>query len=95
MRRRHSGSSVSVEQQERMNAHLCSVDVQCDSVERQIDSCVANAKLYQEDEIALLGAVLKGVDITELFGLERVTRFCKKFGLIAGDPFDLRDGYDL
>ena len=43
----------------------------------------------------MLASVLKGCDITEVFSPERVTRLCNKYGLIAGDSFDLRDGYDL
>ena len=39
--------------------------------------------------------VLKGADITEVFSPERVTNICSKYGLVAGDSFDLRDGYDL
>ena len=39
--------------------------------------------------------VLKGVDITEVFSPERVTKLCSKYGLIAGDSFDFRDGYDF
>ena len=69
--------------------------VHCDSIEQQIDSCVANGKLCRNDEIEILAAVCKGVDITEIFSPERVTKLCKKYGLIARDSFDLRDGYVL
>ena len=75
--------------------HLTGMDVKCDSPEQQIYSCVANGKLYREDEIEVLAAICKGVDVTEIFSPERVTKLCRKYGLIAGDSFDLRDGYDL
>ena len=39
--------------------------------------------------------VSNGRDITEVRSPERVTKLCSKYGLIAGDSFDLRDGYDL
>ena len=52
-------------------------------------------KFYQEEDIAILWAVLKGIDITQTYSPERVTKLCRKYGLITGDSFDLRDGYDL
>ena len=58
-------------------------------------SCVANRKMYCDEDIGVLASVLKGVDITEIYSRERVTRLCNKYGLVAGDSFDLRDGYDL
>ena len=45
-----------------------------------------------EDRLEMNEIIL---DITESFRPEYVTRLCKKHGLIAGDSFDLRDGYDL
>ena len=72
--------------------HLASINVHCDSIEQQICSCVANGKLYRDAEIEILAAVCKGVDITETFSPERLTKFYKKYWLTAGDSFDLRDG---
>ena len=43
----------------------------------------------------VLAAVLKGVDITEIFCPERVTELCNKYHLVPGDSFDLWTGYDL
>ena len=39
--------------------------------------------------------VLCGVDITEVYSPARVTKLCERYGLIPGDSFDLRTGYDL
>ena len=74
------------------NAIIQSIDVHLDSVSQQVYSCVANGKLYNDSEIAILAAVVKGVDITEIFSPERVTKLCRKYGLVAGDSHDLRDG---
>ena len=48
-----------------------------------------------DEDAALLSAVLKGVDITEVYSQERVVKVGKKFGLIRGDSIDLRTGFDL
>ena len=58
-------------------------------------SCAANGKYYKESDVAVLAAVLKGLDLTEIFSPERVTKLCKKYHLVPGDSFDLRTGYDL
>ena len=78
-----------------MRENFDGIGVKPDCEKQQIFSCVANGKLYNENDIAVLAAVLKGVDITEVFSPERVTKLCVKYGLVAGDSFDLRDGYDL
>ena len=78
-----------------MQVHMDSIDVRPDSYPQQIFSCVANGRLYNESDIGVLAAVLKGVDITEIYSPARVTKLCSKYGLIAGDSYDLRDGYDL
>ena len=78
-----------------MKVHFGSIDVVPDCGKQQLYSCVAHGKLYREEDIAILSAVLKGVDITEIYSPERVTKLCRQYGLIAGDSFDLRDGYDL
>ena len=78
-----------------MQCHGRSIDERTDSIGGQLHSCVANGKLYCESDMAILASVLKGVDITEVYSPERVTRLCTRYGLIAGDSFDLRDGWDL
>ena len=71
------------------------MDVFPDRSEQMFYSCVANGKLYNDQDMSVLSAVLRGVDVTEVFSPERVTRLCHKYGLVAGDSFDLRDGFDL
>ena len=66
-----------------------------DCERQQLHWCVANGRLYSEADIGILAMVLKGVDITEVFSPERVTKLWSKYGLITGDSFDLGDGYDL
>ena len=39
--------------------------------------------------------VLRGADITVVFSPIRVTKLYSKYGLIAGDLFDLSDGCEL
>ena len=51
--------------------------------------------MYCEHDIAIRASVLKWIDITEVYSPERVTRLCARYGLIAGDSFDLRGGWDL
>ena len=43
----------------------------------------------------VLASMLCGVDITEIYSPMRVNAVCSKYGLIPGDSFDLRNGYDL
>ena len=40
-------------------------------------------------------AILRGVDITEVYSPQRVVELCSKHGLYKGDSFDLRTGFDL
>ena len=47
------------------------------------------------EDMTILSAVLRGVDITEVFSPERVTLVCHKYRLTPGESFDLRNGYDL
>ena len=46
-------------------------------------------------ELRIISSILRGVDITEVFSPARVVEACKKHGLLKGDSFDLRTGYDL
>ena len=78
-----------------MYAYLSGISVVHDDVPQQMYSCVANGKYYKESDVAVLAAVLKGVDITEICGPERVTKLRKQYHLVPGDSFALRTGYDL
>ena len=78
-----------------MQDHFNSIEVRPDCERQQLYSCVANGGLYSESDIGMLAMVLKGADITEVFSPERVTKRCSKYGLVAGDSLDLRDGHDL
>ena len=78
-----------------LDEHFLQMDVYPDSVGKQLQSCVANGKLFDTEEMRVLTSMVNGADITEIFSPERVTRMCNKYGLIAGSSYDLRDGYDL
>ena len=78
-----------------MYAYLSGVPVVHADVPQQMFSCVANGKYYKKSDVAVLAAVLKGVDITEIFSPERVKKLCNQYHLLPGDSFDLRTGYDL
>ena len=56
---------------------------------------VAVANPMDEEDQRIMKMVLLGCDITEVFSPKRVTRACKRYGLIPGESFDLRTGYDL
>ena len=43
----------------------------------------------------IISSVLRGVDVTEVFSSARVVETCRKHGLLKGNSFDLRTGYDL
>jgi len=43
----------------------------------------------------MLSAILRGVDITEVYSLVRVFQVCHMYKLVKGDSFDLRTGFDL
>ena len=75
-------------------AYLSGIPVVHDDMPQQIFSCFANGKYFKESAVAVLAAVLTGVDITEIFSPERVTKLCKKYHLVPGDSFDLRTGSD-
>ena len=49
----------------------------------------------ESDDMQVLSALLRGVDVTEVFSPERVVRVCAKYNLTPGDSFDLRTGFDL
>ena len=50
---------------------------------------------YKELDVAVLAAVLKGVDISEISSPEHVTKLFKTYRLVPGGSFDLKTGYDL
>lgn len=47
------------------------------------------------DDLLILSAVLRGVDIMEIFSPPRVTEVCKKYSLELGESLDLKTGCDL
>jgi len=52
----------------------------------------------QDDDMTdrhIISAMLRNVDLTEVFLPARVVEACKRHGLVAGDSFDLRTGYGL
>ena len=67
-------------------------DVPPDRGMQKCCSCVANGKIYDESEIAILASVIKGVAITEISIPEQVAKLWLEYATIAGDPFDLRNG---
>ena len=79
----------------RMQAQFDVVQVNPDCVRQQLYSCVAIGKLYDDGTFGILAAALQDVDITEVSSPQKATKLCAKYGLMAGDSFDLRDGYDL
>ena len=42
-----------------------------------------------------LNKQLLSTDITEIFSPERVTAYCKKYGLASGAAMDAKSGYDF
>ena len=46
-------------------------------------------------DLKVLSAIFRGVDITEVYSPQRVVEVCHRYGLIKGDSFDLRTGFDL
>ena len=59
-----------------------------------VGSVTSLTPIDEEDQRIVKSALLD-CDITEVFSPARVTRACKPFGLIPGESFDLRTGYDL
>ena len=43
----------------------------------------------------IISAMIRNVDLTEMFSPARVVEACKRHGLVRGESFDLRTGYDL
>ena len=43
----------------------------------------------------IMSAILRGVDITEVYSPERVAEACKRFGMIPGSSMDIRTGFDF
>ena len=46
-------------------------------------------------DLRVLSAILRGVDVTEVYPPKRVVEVCYKYQLVKGDLFDLRTGFDL
>ena len=42
-----------------------------------------------------LSTLLRVVDVTEVYPPQRVVEVCHRYGLVKGDWFDLRTGFDL
>ena len=55
----------------------------------------SNVSDSADDELRILSAVLRNVDICEVYSPKRVAEVCGKYGLTAGDSFDLVTGWDL
>ena len=45
--------------------------------------------------LRIVADILKGVVLTEVYSPDRVVRACHELGLIKGDSFELRTGFDL
>ena len=75
--------------------YFACLDVKPDSVQQQYHDCVIHGFVNKEEDMKILAMMLHSVDLTEVYSPERVVKFCSKYGLIPGDSFDLRNGYDL
>ena len=49
----------------------------------------------EDPDTRLIAALMKGVDITEVYSPQRVVKYCSKYGLVPGDSFDIKTGWDL
>ena len=47
------------------------------------------------EERNILAAIIRGVDVTEVFSPERVNKLASRFGLVPGASMDLTTGYDF
>ena len=63
---KHSCGRIQTSPNQSMQDHLDNINVRPDCRRQQLYSCVANGKLYNEEDIGVLASVLKGVDITEV-----------------------------
>ena len=50
----------------------------------------ADAEHMSREERRIIGSIIKGVDVSEIYSPRRVTEVCMKFGLIPGDAMDLK-----
>ena len=55
----------------------------------------SDLSIDQIEERKILGMLLQGVDITEVFSPERVAKIGANYKLIAGKSMDLTNGYDF
>ena len=47
------------------------------------------------EERTIIGALLSGVDITEVYSPERVAKLCREYKLISRNSMDFTNGYDF
>ena len=50
---------------------------------------------HDMEDRRIISAIIRNFDLTEVFSPARVVEACRRHGLVAGDSFDLRTGYDL
>ena len=70
-----------------------SPDDQPDTKLRKLDDDMLDS--MNEIDRNILAAAILGVDITEVYSLERVAKVAAKFRLRAGSSFDLTNGWDF
>ena len=70
-----------------------SPDDQPDTKLRKLDEDMLDS--MTETDRKILAAAIPGVDITEVYSPERVAKVAQRFGLKAGSPFVLTNGWDL
>ena len=59
------------------------------------DIVVDSMSCMSSIEAKILAHAMLGVDITEVYSPERVTKLCAKFGLVQGSALDLTNGWDF
>ena len=47
------------------------------------------------EDLRILSAIIRGVDIMELYSPPRVAEVCRKYWLEPGESLDLKSGWDL
>jgi hypothetical protein len=78
-----------------MLMHFEKMQVYPDDERQQHLSCVLHGFVHNNEDMKIMSMMLSGVDITEVYSPARVVKLCGKYGLVGGDSFDLRTGYDL
>ena len=59
------------------------------------DSGDADAGSTTHEDLLILSAIVRGVDIMEVYSPPRVTEVCRKYWLEPGESLDLKSGWDL